>query len=321
MLPGIFLVVKYFCQLTDDISGLVTDNHFLIFCLSICDSLLDNHKERTNEPVETNSSRKLKCKNSSHSREDIYHHLLHLLHVRHIWIFWLFFFFWLVGFDFFLREPHLTELKTTSEHTEDDTDDTTTLLELETEKVRTNRDISESLQPIYMIEVGEISWIADVQNHLVEDDKNRDLYEDRQTRAERVHSFFFVELHHLHADGCLIAFMFFLNSLYFWLNHLHSTLRNEHLLLRYEECKTDDESNSDNSPTETVPRKYENQGRKEIVNRVIKECPEKESKDSCMSDGESCFRSIFCFWLSIGESERDVGDIGKAFLKLEDIFF
>jgi hypothetical protein len=98
-------------------------------------------------------------------------------------------------------------------------------------------------------------------------------------------------------------------------------LRNKHLLLRYEECETDDKSDSDNSPTETVSRKYENEGRKEIVNRVIKECPKEKSENTCMPDGERCFGAIFCSWLSIGESERDVGDISKAFLKLENIFF
>ena len=169
--------------------------------------------------------------------------------------------------------------------------------------------------------MGEIRRIANIENNLIQDDKNRNLYENRETRTERIDPFFFVELHHLHTDSCLIAFMFFLDSLYLWLNELHATLRNEHFLLWYEECQTDNQGNCDNSPTETIAWKYENESSKEIVDRIIEECSKEKSENTSMSDSERDFRAVFCFRLLVGETKTHLGNIRKAFLKLENILF
>lgn len=115
--------------------------------------------------------------------------------------------------------------------------------------------------------------------------------------------------------------MFFLDSLYLWLDNLHTTLRDEHFLLRYEKRETDDKSDGDDGPAETIAREDKHKSCKEIVDRIIKKCSKEKSEDTRVSDGESCFRAIFGSWLDVGETERDVRNIGKAFLKLEDIFF
>jgi hypothetical protein len=106
-----------------------------------------------------------------------------------------------------LREPHLTELESTSEYAEYYTNDTSTLLELESKKMSTDNYCPETLEPINVVEVGEITRIADVENNLVEDDEDRDLYEDRETRAERIYSFFFIQFHQLHTDCRLVTFV------------------------------------------------------------------------------------------------------------------
>jgi hypothetical protein len=102
--------------------------------------------------------------------------------------------------------------------------------------------------------MSEITQITDIEDYLIEYDENRDLYENREARTERIHSFFLVEFHHLHADFCLITLVFFLYSFYLWLDDLHTPLRHEHLLLRDEETETDDEGDSDDSAPETISR-------------------------------------------------------------------
>lgn len=116
--------------LPNHIPSFIPDNHFLIFSLSVGYILLADHKDCSDQPVEANSRRELEGKESCHGGEDIDHHLLHLLHIGHVWVFWFFFFFFLFCFVFLLGEPHLTELETTSEEAEDDTNDTTALLQM-----------------------------------------------------------------------------------------------------------------------------------------------------------------------------------------------
>lgn len=90
-----------------------------------------------------------------------------------------------------------------------------------------------------MIEMSEIAGVTDVEDNLIEDNQNRDLYKNREARSERIYPLSFVEFHHLHADLCLVTLEFFLNSFYFWLYDLHATLRDEHALLWDEEGEPD----------------------------------------------------------------------------------
>lgn len=137
--------------------------------------------------------------------------------------------------------------------------------------------------------MSKITRIADIQNHLVQDDENGYLYENRETRTERIYPFFFIQFHHLHTNSCLITLVFFLNGFYLWLDDLHASLRHEHLLLWDEESETDDEGDGDDSTSETISWEEEGESDKEIIDRIIKESPEKETKRTSMTDRERYF--------------------------------
>jgi len=98
-------------------------------------------------------------------------------------------------------------------------------------------------------------------------------------------------------------------------------LRDKHLLLGDEETESDNQSNSDDGPSETVARKYEDESNKEVINRIIKNCAKEKSEKSSMADRERNFGLSFCLRLGIGKSKRDIWDIRKTRLKLEYIFF
>ena len=105
---------------------------YLFFChLFIGEPLLDDHEECTDDPVDSESSRELIGEYGCHDREDIEHHFLHILHVGHARIFFYFhlFAFCFLLFIFRLSEPHLDELENSCQDSEDDTDDTSVLLE------------------------------------------------------------------------------------------------------------------------------------------------------------------------------------------------
>ena len=125
---------------------------------------------------------------------------------------------------------------------------------MQTKEVGLKCHIAEILNPCKIVEMSEVTGIADIENNLVEDDEDGDLDDDRETRAERVHTFFFVELHHFHAYFCLISFVLFLYGFYFGLYDLHASLRDEHFLLRNQQSETDNERDGDDSAPETVSR-------------------------------------------------------------------
>lgn len=176
---------------------------------------------------------------------------------------------------------------------------------MKSEKIGIERDCFKSLEPFDAVEMCEITRIADIENHLVEDNQYRNLHQNREARSERIDAFSFVEFHHFHTYLCLIALEFFLYGLYFWLYDLHTALRYEHFLLRNQENQTNNKCNSDDSPAQTVPRKYEHETSKEIVDRIIEKSAKKETNITRMTDAQRDFREILRSCLCIGKLERD----------------
>lgn len=125
--------------------------------------------------------------------------------------------------------------------------------------------------------MGKIRRITDVEYDLIQDYQYRYLYEDRETRTERIDAFTLVELDHFCAYFCLISLVLFLDSLDFRLYQLHSALRDEHILLRDQESETDDKCDSYDSPAETISRKYESKSDKEIVYWIVEYFSKKDS--------------------------------------------
>lgn len=262
----------------------------LFFTFLVCIPLLCYDKDSNDEPIESDSERNKKCWNGDRERKNIEHHIFHHVGIEcDLWHFFTLVFWWRSFFFCAGRrriiwewEPRLNILQNSEYSSNNSCHHSTGTEEIDSKKMSIDQWWIESRKK--RVQVVYISFFGNTRNHPIQSYQYWHLYEKWQARPQRRDSLFFIQIEHLHAESCLIVFIFFLEFFDFWLDHVHFFLTLEHVLLRHEENESDNDREYDNRPSKWMtgePRQYPD---KKIVNRVIKES--RHGTSECSWGGE-----------------------------------